>query len=419
MDIEHRISDEPLISRLSTDLQDVFTIARVEILRQPAPRGTRIGLGGRNKSQADASAEADQETVMFVGRLLRQDSETVYDLIAERWRAHNHTPLLRHYQGQIALIAQPGIVSPKPGNPWINLALALVTIVSVQFSGATYACQCVPDSLRDWLLGIPMMLAMMGILMAHEFGHYFAARYHRVAVTLPYFIPLPFISPVGTLGAVIQLRSPFKTKRQLFDIGIAGPLAGLILAVPLIFWGVADSTVNELTRGPNFVLEGNSIFYLFVKYFVHGQLLPNFDAYANLPFWQEFFLVLTGLIPAGGGTDILINSIAFAAWFGLFVTAMNLLPIGQLDGGHVSYCLLGDRARWMGMALIGLMVLAGIFLWAGWLLWALLTFFIIGPNHPPPLNDLVGLDPVRKTIAYVMIVLFIVLFMPNPLQVIS
>ena len=387
------ILDGALLSQLRTDIADIFSVASVETPRQ-----------------------ASQGTILFVGHLLMQDSEAAYDIIAERWLRHDYTPLLRPYQGQIALIAQPGVVTPKASNPWINLGLALVTIVSVQFSGAMYACQCVPQTLADWLTGLPMMLTMMVILLAHEFGHYFAARSHRVAVTLPYFLPLPIVSPVGTLGAFIQLRSPVKTKKQLFDIGIAGPLGGLIFAIPLTFWGVISSPVQGLTREAGSVLEGNSIFYLAVKYLTHGQLLPNFDQYVDLPFWQQFLLVLAGIIPGGGGTDILINSVAFAAWFGLFVTAMNLLPVGQLDGGHVIYCLLGDKARWLGIGLVGLMVLAGIFWWSGWLLWALLVFFIIGPGHPPPLNDLVPLDSTRKILGYVMIFIFIVLFMPNPLQ---
>lgn len=127
-------------------------------------------------------------------------------------------------------------------------------------------------------------------------------------------------------------------------------------------------------------------------------------------------LLLAGVIPPGGGQDVFINSMTFAAWFGLLVTAMNLLPVGQLDGGHVAYCLLGEKARWLGLVLVGLMVLFGIFWWSGWLFWALLVFFIIGIGHPPPLNDLEPLGLPRTILAYVMLFIFIVLFMPNPLQ---
>jgi len=390
---ENIILDGALLGKLRSDITDLFNIDTIETPRQ-APQGT----------------------FRFIGDLLMQDSEAAYDRIAERWRAHDYTPVLRRHQGRVALIAQPGIISPKASNPWINLALALVTILSVLFSGAVLSCECIPTSLGDWLSGLPMMLTMMGILLFHEFGHYFAARFHKVAVTLPYFIPLPVISPVGTLGAFIQLRSPFKTKRQLFDIGVAGPLGGLILAIPLTFWGVATSPVQGIARNGGSVLEGNSIFYLMVKYLAHGQLLPSFERYADLPLWREFLLVLAGVIPSGGGADIFINPIAFAAWFGLFVTAMNLLPVGQLDGGHVIYSILGEKARYLGIGLVGLMVLAGIFWWSGWLLWAVLVFFVIGPGHPPPLNDLVDLNPGRKILAYVMIILFLIMFMPNPLQ---
>ena len=389
------ILDGMIVGQLRAGIEDIFEIVSIQ-----APR------------------EAPKGTILFLGRLLKQDSEAVYDQIEAQWRGLEYTPLLRqHKDGHIALIAQPGIVEPKTGNPLINLGLAIATILSVWFTGAIYECQCTPSTLEDWLSGLPMMLALMIILLAHEFGHYFAAKYHKVHVTLPYFIPLPLISPVGTLGAFIQLKTPFKTKRQLFDIGIAGPIAGLIFAVPLLFWGMATSEVHELTRGEEAtsVLEGNSIFYLGVKYLIHGDLLPSFDQYADLPFAQEFALLLVGSIPPGGGTDVLINSVAFAAWFGLFITAMNLLPVGQLDGGHIVYSLMGEAARWLGMALVALMVLAG-FWWMGWWVWSFLVFFVIGIKHPPPLNELVPINTGRKVLAYLLILAFIILFMPNPLQ---
>lgn len=393
---ENIFLDGALLGQLRDDVKDIFIVESVETPRK-----------------------ADPGTIIFIGDLLMQDSEVAYDQIAERWHRRDYTPMLRHYKGKVGLIAQPGVVIVKPSNPWINLWLAIATILSVLFTGAVYECQCIPQTPAQWLTGLPMMLALMAILLAHEFGHYFAARYYKVAVTLPYFIPfpLPGISPVGTLGAFIQLRSPFKTKKQLFDIGVAGPLGGLIFAIPLIFWGVASSSVTEIQRDPNApaLLEGNSFFYLGVKYLIHGQLLPNFEAYSDVPMLQKSLLLIAGIIPDGGGTDIFINSVAFAAWFGLFITAMNLLPVGQLDGGHVIYCLLGEKSRVLGLALVGVMILAG-FLWAGWLIWALLVFLVIGVDHPPPLNDLVPLGPGRTILAYIMIFIFIIMFMPNPLQ---
>ncbi len=390
---ENVILDGALISKLRVGLETVFNITGIETPRQ-----------------------AEQGTVVFLGHLITPDSEAAYDLIAARWQPLSYTPMLRCQQDRIAVVAQPGVIIPKPANPWINLALVLVTLASVLFTGAAYECQCMPATPAQWLTGLPMMLTMMAILLAHEFGHYFAARYHQVAVTLPYFIPLPLISPVGTLGAFIQLRTPFKTKKQLFDIGVAGPLAGFAVAVPLLIWGIAHSPVREIDRVSGSVLEGNSVFYLSVKYLAHGQLLPGFEQYRHLPFWEEFLLLLAGMIPPGPGQDVFINSLTFAAWFGLLVTAMNLLPVGQLDGGHVAYCLLGQRARLLGMVLVGLMLVAGVFWWSGWLFWAFLVFLVIGVGHPPPLNDLVPLNWQRKFLAFLVFLIFILLFMPNPLQ---
>ncbi len=410
---ENIVLDGVLVSKLRAEIEDVFAVDRVEIPRQ-VESGIAWPLWRSRRNRPETPERSG--VIFFVGQLLRTNSEEVYDLVAQRWRALDYTPLLRRHNGQIALIAQPGVINPKPANPWINVGLGLATILSILFTGAAYESQGLPTTLTAWLSGVPMMLTMVLILLAHELGHYFTARYHKVGVTLPYFIPLPLVSPVGTLGAFIQLRSPFKTKKELFDIGVAGPLAGLIFAIPLIFWGISGSNVITITRSESSMVEGNSIFYLAVKYLVHGQLLPHFDQYAGLPLWREFMLLLAGIIPPGGGQDVFINSVAFAAWFGLFVTAMNLLPVGQLDGGHVIYCLLGNKAARLGVALIIGMAAAGLLWWSGWLVWALLAFFIVGPGHPPPLNDLVELGPGRKALAYVMIVLFFILFMPNPLQ---
>jgi Zn-dependent protease len=426
--------DGALVSRLRADIEDCFAVSSVEVPRGSGPAGFSFMPGLSRRAQGVGSANTAQGIVVFVGQLLGPDSEAIYDRIAARWQAHDYTPMLRPYKGQVALIAQPGLVAVTPTNPWINFWFVVATVLSMLITGSIYEClarlpegsgqelsfgqlvigQCFPRTLSDWADGVPMTLAMMAILLAHEFGHYFAARYHKVAVTLPYFIPVPLFSPVGTLGAVIQLRSPFKTKKQLFDIGVAGPLGGLIFAIPLIFWAVKQAPLQEIQRP--FILEGNSIFYLLVKYIMRGELLPNFAEYEHFSFLQEFAYLLVGIIPVSLGSDILLNTFANAAWFGLFITAMNLLPVGQLDGGHVIYCLLGDKAAGLGLGLIGLMVLAGLFLWPGWLLWAGLVFFIIGPHHPPPLNDLIELGTPRKLLAYLMIFIFIILFMPNPLQ---
>ncbi len=390
------ILDGTLLNVLAAAVQDIFEVARIEI-----------------------PPKEPQDTIYFIGQILNNaDSEVAYEIMANRWHPHGYTPALKRRAGQVILVANPGVVVVRPSNPWINLALGLVTILSIQLTGAWYECQCsFPTTLSQWAGGLPMMLAMMSILLAHEFGHYFAARYHNVAVTLPYFLPLPPpLSPIGTLGAFIQLRSPFKTKKQLFDIGVAGPIGGLILALPLTIIGVAMSPVQPFQRQGASFLEGNSIFYLSLKYLTHGQLLPSFDQYAHLPFWKEFLYLLSGLLPPGSGDDIIINSFALAAWFGLFVTAMNLLPVGQLDGGHLMYCLLGEKARYLGIVLVIIMTIIGLVSWTGWLLWAVLIVFVIGVGHPAPMNELAELGAPRTILAYVMLVVFVLLFMPTPLQ---
>ena len=166
---------------------------------------------------------------------------------------------------------------------------------------------------------------------AHEFGHYFAARYHTVAVTLPYFIPMPLV--FGTLGAFIQLREPVPDRRKLFDIGVAGPLAGLIVALPLLFMGLSTSPVEVIPPIPGASWKATALSITIAKIAVFGQALPN---------------PITG-------EDVLMNQVTFAAWIGLLVTALNLLPVGQLDGGHTVYALFGDKARYINLTAMSVM----------------------------------------------------------------
>ena len=181
------------------------------------------------------------------------------------------------------------------------------------------------------LNGLPFAATLLGILAAHEFGHYFAARYHKVAVTLPYFIPMPLT--FGTLGAFIQLKEPVPDRRKLFDIGVAGPLAGLVLAVPLLFVGLYTSVHGPAARRGRLHVEGNSIFYLAAKFLIFGQWLPNFAT----------------------GQDVMMNQVCYAAWIGLLVTALNLLPVGQLDGGHTVFAMFGEKARYINRITVGML----------------------------------------------------------------
>ncbi len=363
------ILDGEIIGRLREEASGVFEVSGVSVPRR-----------------------AQQGVIVFSGRLLVSDPDQAYEALATRWVRHGYTPLLRSVRGEHQIVATPGLVRPRPSNAWINVVLFAATVLSVVIIGAMNE-GVDPFSNPDGIVaGLPFAITLLVILGAHEFGHYFAARHHHVAVTLPYFIPMP-LSFVGTFGAFIQLRSPVRNRNQLFDVGVAGPLAGLVVALPLLLYGLSMSPVQALPNEGGYIMEGNSILYLGAKYLTHGELLP-----AN-------------------GRDVMLDPVAFAAWFGILVTAFNLLPVGQLDGGHVLFALFGERVRVVGLAFVGILLVMGVFLWEGWLFWAMLIF-LLGVGHPAPLNDITPLDRRRRLLGIVVLLLFVLVFVPVPLTVV-
>jgi membrane-associated protease RseP (regulator of RpoE activity) len=247
-----------------------------------------------------------------------------------------------------------------------------------------------PDFLVVILNGVCFAVPLLGILTVHEFGHYFAALRHRVTATLPFYIPVPM--GIGTMGAVIGLRSPMVHRRTVLDIGIAGPLAGFAVALPVFAYGISLSTVEPLARyhGMTLFQEGKSLLYL-------GLL------------W-----VLKGPIPAGH--DIMLHPFAWAGWFGLFVTALNLIPVGQLDGGHVVYAMFGERhrkvARLVFVALLGLIIV-----WEGYIFFTLLLFFLVKLDHPPAIDDRIELDARRFCLGWLALLVFALTFVPVPMRI--
>lgn len=262
--------------------------------------------------------------------------------------------------------------------------------------------------LAGWTFALPLL----AILLSHELGHFVAARLHGVRSSLPIFLPLPYLSPFGTAGAVIGMFEPIKRRRALLDIGAAGPLAGLVVALPVLAIGLSLSDVKPLPE--HGVQEGNSLLYLLLKRAFVGRIEP--------------------------GNDVFLHPTAFAGWAGLFVTMINLLPVGQLDGGHVLYALLGPRQNGLSravhrgllpLALVSMAVaawksrarpfdgdhLAEVFGFGSfWLVWfglLLLLQRFSGKDHPPTDDEPLG--PVRTTIAIGCMVLFVLLFMPAPL----
>lgn len=358
---------------------------------------------------------------------LRKDSEQAYDQLAQALLPYKVTPLFREDQDQHQIILMEGVVNPSPSNPWINLILFILTVFSVLFAGTLYSYEGpVPQSetelistlLRNLDQGIPFGASILAILLAHEFGHYLAARYHKSAVTLPYFIPFP-LSYFGTMGAFIQLKAPPKNRRILHDIGVAGPLAGLVVTIPILLIGLYLSPVEVIDpvipAGSGFMLEGNSIFYLLAKYVIHGELLPapqSYDGLSPALYWLRY--LFTGQPVPLGGRDVMMHPMAWAGWAGLLVTALNLIPVGQLDGGHALYVLFGRNARRSLPIILITLTLLGL-VWSGWWLWVLLIFFL-GQRHAEPLDQITRLDPRRRMIAIAVLVIFVLIFTPIPLQ---
>jgi membrane-associated protease RseP (regulator of RpoE activity) len=232
--------------------------------------------------------------------------------------------------------------------------------------------------------GFPFALALMGILLAHELGHYLVARRHGVDVTLPYFIPAP--SFIGTFGAFIKMRSPARDPKMLLDIGAAGPLVGVVVSIPLVALGLSLSEVKQI-EGQVGTSLGDSILLWLISRVVVGPIPP--------------------------GYDVVIHPVGFAGWIGLLVTSLNLLPVGQLDGGHVVYALLGERQnRVSKFVFVGLLAL-GVLGWEGWLVWGVLLL-IMGFRHPPPVEWWIPLDRKRKIIGWVTMAVFFLTFIPVP-----
>jgi len=349
--------------------------------------------------------------VQFAGRLVEGDQDAIFEEIVQRFAGLGYTPLLTKAEDEHRLQALPAVADNKTGKPWVNILLFVLTLLSTLFIGAFHE-NVIPTRPQDILKGWPFALTLLAILTAHEMSHYFAGRRHGSPASLPYFIPLPLPGSLGTLGAVIVQRSPMRSRKSLFDIGVAGPIGGLLVAIPLLFIGLALSEVGtpqtfmDVPAGkPVQVLqEGNSVMYLAAKYIVHGRILP--DQATGEDVWLS--------PPSVGG------SVAFAAWVGLLVTMLNLFPVGQLDGGHVAYAMWG-RAAWK----IARLTLAAIWGWGIFLLlwqnYAGMTWMMIGtlglfigPRHPPPLNDLTPLDARRKALGWAMVVIFFLLLTPIP-----
>jgi membrane-associated protease RseP (regulator of RpoE activity) len=311
----------------------------------------------------------------------------------------------------------------KIKNYLIHIGLFIITFITTTLAGVSWTTgQPGPYELSIIIQkGLPYSVSLMLIITFHEFGHYFAAVYHRVRSTLPFYIPFPPI-PIfinfGTLGAVIKTKSPIFTKKAMFDIGVAGPIAEFIISVAILIYGFMN------VPGIEYILNIHPD-YLSEEYGKTGLILVFGDS-ALFLFLKEIFVNKDLFFPPM--SEIYHYPYLTAGWFGLFVTSMNMIPVGQLDGGHISYTMFGEKKHY-NLSVIGFIALfvlgiTGIieatlemnmgFGWSGWLFWALILYFIIKLKHPPVM-DSTPLDNKRMILGYISFIIFIISFSPAPI----
>ncbi|HVO20330.1 MAG TPA: site-2 protease family protein [Anaeromyxobacter sp.] len=316
--------------------------------------------------------------------------------------------------------------------PATNVLLFAATVVTTLWSGSNLAtAPGAPGAAGTGPLevaravaaaawaGLPFAGSLVAILLSHEMGHYLLARRHRVDTTLPFFIPfLPWsMGGIGTLGAVIRLRSPMPSRRATLEIGAAGPIAGFVVALPLLLWGFAHSKVVQLEAGAGgHAWLQSPLGLLLERLGVLAAPSGGASGYVfgdSLVTWAAERLT-HGALP--GGSDILLHPVGIAAWFGMYVTTLNLLPLGQLDGGHVLYALLGrERARAASrIASWGLFALGLTLSWT-WFAWWLVTRLVVGTRHPPAMVE-EPLTPGGKLVAILSLLLLALTFAPVPLS---
>ncbi len=293
--------------------------------------------------------------------------------------------------------------------------LFILTFFTTTVAGVGWLNKDMTD-LANFSYGLPYSISLLAFLLAHEFGHYFAARFHRIKTTLPFFIPAPpmFVNPFGTLGAVIRIQSPLYSKKSVFDVGIAGPISGLIVALIILLIGF-------------FTLPGKEYIFTIHPEYRYLDSLPTsgFSFGNSLLFWSFSQLSSTqGFIPPMN--EIYHYPYLCIGWFGFLVTALNLIPVGQLDGGHILYALVGHKLHskiakyfFIFLVVLGLSSLlpfigSKYFLsTTGWLLWAAILFFVVKLEHPP-IPDEEPLSQGRQMLGWLMLIVFILLFTPVP-----
>jgi membrane-associated protease RseP (regulator of RpoE activity) len=353
---------------LRRNVEDIFRVERQEV------RGATFGWGGE----------------------LRVAPARALALLEPRFRSFGYTPFLGQQGDLVWIRAVPLAETHVKPRVRRNVILFLVTVLTTLMVGAIGPMNWVNPIvflLHPQLLiqGVPFAFTLLAILGVHEFGHYLTARWYGASVSLPYFIPAPPPFPFGTLGAIIRMRSPAHDRNSLFDIAVAGPLAGLVVAVPALLLGLTWSRVGMVLPEHTGLTFGDSLLMRFLTWLVFGR------------------------IPAG--MDVFVHPVALAGWVGLFVTALNLFPVGQLDGGRIAYALFGPWHRQVSIAtFVGLMALGAVFHSGNWIVFAMLILLLMGFHHPPPLDDLTPVSRGRHVLGVVCLILLVLLIPPVPIS---
>jgi Zn-dependent protease len=287
---------------------------------------------------------------------------------------------------------------------WLNAVLFILTLGSCFFVGLSWSLSYKYADILDDLsrlsvnremisdpqiigMSLAYALVLIIILLAHEMGHYLTCRYYGLDATLPFFIPAPTL--IGTMGAFIKIKSPIRSKKQLFDIGIAGPLAGFLLALPALIYGLSRSKV-----------------------------VANIPDEGSIIFGEPLLLKILGSVffpNLAEGADIVLHPIAFTGWVGILVTALNLFPVGQLDGGHILYSFLGPKTRKLAPIFLVSFLVMGVFFWIGWFLWAFIIYFL-GLKHPRIWDEYSTLSRGRWILGVVVLIIFVLSFIPDPVK---
>lgn len=338
-------------------------------------------------------------TAVFFCRVDKETLEEKFNDLHNSLKEKGYIPILRSEKGEYLIYITRKLESrEKP--VWINVALLIATFFTTILTGSLismghlslFDVQNLEDVFRiENLINGTLLFAipLMSILFVHEMGHYFISRKHNVSTSLPYFLPVPPILPgfnIGTFGALISSREPIPNKRALFDVGFAGPLAGFLVALPVTAIGIATASVTEIPKEvpPGTIVYSSSLLI---------ELLSK--AILNLP----------------EGFTINMNPLLFAGWVGLLVTSINLLPAGQLDGGHIFRAVLGEKQKYVGWAAVFIMILTG------WIFFALIIIFLMGVWHPPPLNDDTEIDKKRKLLFIVAVIILLLCYIPYPFYI--